>query len=401
MNSVPAVTLWQLWLIFLKLGCSSFGGPVAHLAYFRHEFVQQRRWYTEQEYAELVALCQFLPGPASSQVGIGIGYYVRGYRGALLSWLGFTLPSAILMALFAASYLWLGQNSNPSWLTALKIVAVAVVAQAVWSMAKTLCPDRARASIALLSAILMLVYSGALVQLVVIVLASVAGMLFLPPAAARDADNIARPALTRAQKWRAIGCLLLFFLLLFALPYVAELTDNAQLRLFDAFYRAGALVFGGGHVVLPLLQAQLVPAGWLSNDSFLAGYGAAQALPGPLFTFATYLGAISAPVAWQGAILATLAIFLPAFLLVFALLPWWQQLRHFSLLQRSIAAVNAAVVGILLAALYQPVFSSVVTQASDMALVLLAFIALVVWKLPPYLVVLAAACGAIMFSQWA
>ena len=381
------VSSWQLFFIFLRLGCTSFGGPVAHLGYFHHEFVQKRRWYSEQGYADILALCQFLPGPASSQVGMAIGLNASGYRGAFCAWLGFTLPSALLMLTFAYFFLAVAQAENTLWLSGLKIVALAVVAQALWGMAKSLCPDPARASIALLSAASMLLLSAIWLQIVVMLVAAVIGRIVLPKPATQPCPEV---GLNRATPF---VCFLLFFMLLLALPIAASFCDAQLLQLFDIFYRAGALVFGGGHVVLPLLQTELVPEGWLSNDSFLAGYGAAQALPGPLFALASYLGAVASSSIWLGAIIATVAMFLPAFLLVFAVLPWWQQLGRYPAMRQAMAGVNAAVVGLLGAALYTPVFTSAIAQPSDLALAVLAFLALTYWKVPPYLLVLIAVLG--------
>ena len=379
-----SVSSWHLFVIFLRLGCTSFGGPVAHLGYFHHEFVQKRRWYSEQGYADIVALCQFLPGPASSQVGMAIGLNAGGYRGALCAWLGFTLPSALLMLAFAYVYLSVAHAENTLWLSGLKIVALAVVAQALWGMAKNLCPDPARASIALLSATIMLLLSAIWLQIAVMLLAAVIGRLVLPKPAVTPCPEVSiNPAVT-------LGFFLLFILLLLALPLAVSFYDGYWLQLFDIFYRAGALVFGGGHVVLPLLQTELVPEGWLTDDGFLAGYGAAQALPGPLFALASYLGAVTSASIWLGATIATVAIFLPAFLLLFAALPWWQRLGHYPVVRQAMAGVNAAVVGLLGAALYDPVFTSAITQSSDLALAVLAFLALMYWKIPPYLLVLVA-----------
>ncbi|WP_166839472.1 chromate efflux transporter [Rheinheimera pleomorphica] len=392
MSAKSAVSLWQLFVIFLRLGCTSFGGPVAHLAYFRHEFVEKRRWYSEQHYAQTVALCQFLPGPASSQVGIAIGMERGGYCGALLSWLGFTLPSALLLLAFAYVFVGVGDSVGYHWIAALKLVAVAVVAQAVWSMAKSLCPDKLRVAIALLTAISLLLLSGVVVQLLLMLIAALIGWRFI-----RAQAVMAEQASAAAAKPTGVAPVLMFAVfagLLVLLPALAADSDSSMLKLFDHFYRAGALVFGGGHVVLPLLQAELVPA-WVNQDAFLAGYGMAQAVPGPLFTLATYLGAVTPLPAWQGAFVATLAIFLPAFLLLFAALPLWLQLSRQAGMRRAIAGINAAVVGILLAALYNPVFSSAVKHSYDMAGVVLAFVALAVWRWPPYLVVLLAALAGI------
>ena len=392
MSAKPAVSLWQLLVIFLRLGCTSFGGPVAHLAYFRHEFVEHRRWYSEQQYAQTVALCQFLPGPASSQVGIAIGLERGGYCGALLTWLGFTLPSALLLLSFAYVYASIGDSLGYHWIKALKLVAVAVVVQAVWAMAKSLCPDKLRGAIALLTAVTLLLLSGVAVQLLLMIVAAAVGWRFVS-VSAEPLDPLA-PVTAKLNVLVPVLTFTLFATLLLLLPVLAADTDSRMLQLFDHFYRAGALVFGGGHVVLPLLQAELVPT-WVNQDAFLAGYGMAQAVPGPLFTLATYLGAVTPLPAWQGALVATLAIFLPAFLLLFAALPLWLQLSRQAGMRRAIAGINAAVVGILLAALYNPVFSSAVKHSYDMAGVVLAFVALAVWRWPPYLVVLLAALAGI------
>ena len=386
------VSLWQLFVIFFRLGCTSFGGPVAHLAYFRHEFVQRRNWYTEQDYAQTVALCQFLPGPASSQAGMAIGQRCGGYWGALIAWLGFTLPSAILLLGFAYFYLNAADSLGYYWIKALKLVAVAVVTQAVWAMAKSLCPDKLRVTVALLTASLLLLVSGVLVQIALMLFAGAIGWRFIRHEIA-DESRASLP--DKPDVFKPTLILLLFCLLLLLLPWLAANSEHAGIKLFDHFYRAGALVFGGGHVVLPLLQAELVPA-WLSQDAFLAGYGAAQAVPGPLFTLATYLGAVTELPSWKGAIIATLAIFLPAFLLLFAALPIWLHLSRHQAMRRAIAGINAAVVGILLAALYNPVFTSAVSHNYDLAAVLLALVALVHWRWPPQIVVvLAAGAGVI------
>lgn len=389
----PEASLWQLFLIFFRLGCTSFGGPVAHLAYFRHEFVQRRNWYSEQDYAQTVALCQFLPGPASSQVGMAIGQHCGGYVGAILAWLGFTLPSALLLLAFAYFYISAADSLGYYWIKALKLVAVAVVAQAVWAMAKSLCPDKLRIVIALLTASLLLLLSGVLVQIALMLAAALIGWRFIR---CEKVDDSYAVITNKPGVLKPTLILLLFGMLLLLLPWVAASSDNSSIKLFDHFYRAGALVFGGGHVVLPLLQAELVPA-WLSQDAFLAGYGAAQAVPGPLFTLATYLGAVTELPPWQGALIATLAIFLPAFLLLFAALPLWLHLSRHQAMRRAIAGVNAAVVGILLAALYNPVFTSAVSHNYDLAAVLLAFVALVHWRWPPQLVIVAAAGGGVFW----
>jgi chromate transporter len=381
---------WAIFLVFLRLGLTSFGGPVAHLGYFREEFVRRRRWLDEQGYADLVALCQFLPGPASSQVGIAIGLLRGGYRGSLAAWTGFTLPSAIALVLFALGISRWGDGLPDGLLHGLKIVAVAVVAQAVWGMARNLCTDGLRISIALVSACMVLLVAGVWTQLVVIIAAGLAGLLLFRP---DDASNLTpfRPRIGRTTGFLA---LLLFFALLLVLPALAGATTSHALALLDSFYRAGSLVFGGGHVVLPLLQAEVVPPGWVSNDTFLAGYGAAQAVPGPLFTFSAFLGASmdNGNGALVNALICLVAVFIPSFLLVYGALPFWDRLRANRHMQAALIAVNAAVVGLLLAALYDPVWTSAIFGPRDFALALVALVALMVWKLPPWLVVL---CGGI------
>jgi chromate transporter len=380
---------------FFRLGLTSFGGPVAHLGYFREEFVHRRRWLDDKSYADLVALCQFLPGPASSQVGIAIGLLRGGYAGALAAWIGFTLPSAVAMVLFGYGIGALGNAAGSGWLHGLKVAAVAVVAQAVLGMARTLAPDRARATLAVVAAIIALGAPSSWGQIGAIALGGIVGAVLL-----RGGDEIA-PAALPLHVSRALGALLLavFFALLIGLPLLAAATPSQALKEFDAFYRAGSLVFGGGHVVLPLLQASVVPPGWVDNDAFLAGYGAAQAVPGPLFTFAAYLGTVMGPPpnGWIGASICLIAIFLPSFLLVIGALPFWDQLRRRPVAQASLRGVNAAVVGLLLAALYQPVWTVGITDAADFALAVAAFLLLFMWQTPPWLVViLSAAAGALI-----
>ena len=381
---------WSVFLIFLRLGLSSFGGPVAHLAYFRDEFVTRRQWLSERSYADLVALCQFLPGPASSQVGMAIGLSRSGYSGAFAAWAGFTLPSAFALTVFALGLARYGDVIPPGVLHGLKIVALAVVAQAVWGMARSLCIGALRLSFMLVAAGLALSIPSAWGQLGLIVTAGVAGLLLFKPLPASAHDPL--PITVSARS--GVICLVLFFVLLAGLPVLTQLMPGQTLALIDAFYRAGSLVFGGGHVVLPLLQAEVVPAGWVSNEAFLAGYGAAQAVPGPLFTFAAFLGASmqEAPSGWAGSLLCLLAIFAPSFLLIVGSLPFWERLRRNTRTQAALAGINAAVVGLLLAALYQPVGTGAIHQPSDFALAVLAFVALMYWRLPPWLVVLA--CGA-------
>ena len=421
---------WAVFLIFLRLGLTSFGGPVAHLGYFHAEFVARRRWLGERAYADLVALCQFLPGPASSQVGMALGLQRAGYRGALAAWAGFTLPSAIALILFALGLARHGDALLSGALHGLKVVAVAVVAQAVWGMAGKLCIGRARITLMALAACMVLALPTAWTQVGVIALAGLAGLALFraqaeagvrePSAATRRAAssgaragdlgplpsvsvplagvsepdsgvlgaNTGAPGPRSGWLWLAA-----FFALLAALPLLVALQPDGWLARVDAFYRSGALVFGGGHVVLPLLQAEVVPTGWVDGEAFLAGYGAAQAVPGPLFTFAAFLGAAAQDGygGWVGGIVCLLAVFAPSFLLVAGALPFWERLRRDARMQAALAGINAAVVGLLLAALYQPVWTSAIHRPQDFALGLVALVALMSWKWPPWLVV--AACG--------
>jgi len=376
---------WAVFLVFLRLGLTSFGGPVAHLGYFRDEFVTRRQWLTERSYADLVALCQFLPGPASSQVGIALGLSRSGYAGALAAWAGFTLPSAIALILFAQGMASYGDVIPAGVLHGLKVVAVAVVAQAVWGMARNLCPDAPRVTIMAAAACFVLLLPSAWGQVGVIVIAAVIGLLLFKPQQGAAHDPL--PIVMR----RRVGLLwlALFFALLMGLPLLTALFPGQTLAMVDAFYRAGSLVFGGGHVVLPLLQAEVVPPGWVDNEFFLAGYGAAQAVPGPLFTFAAFLGASmnETPSGWLGGMICLLAIFAPSFLLVAGALPFWERLRRNVRAQAVLSGINAAVVGLLLAALYQPVWTSAIHAPQDFGLALVALVALVFWKLPPWLVV--------------
>jgi len=377
---------------FLKLGLTSFGGPVAHLGYFRAEFVDRRRWFDDRSFTDLVALCQFLPGPASSQVGMAIGLSRAGWLGALAAWCAFTLPSAFALIVFAYGIARWGALVGSGAVHGLKVAAVAVVAQAVWGMAKNLCPDRARAGMALVAALLVLALPTAWSQVAVIALAAVVGwrLLKLPhqQPVAHQGFGVSRTA--------GVVALVLFVLLLAGLPLLALATQSPAWTIVDGFYRAGALVFGGGHVVLPLLQAVVVPAGVVTNEQFLAGYGAAQAVPGPLFSFAAYLGAVMhGPFSGRtGGLALLVVIFVPAFLLVAGALPFWDALRQRDAVQSAMAGVNAAVVGILLAALYDPVWTSAIRGRADFAVALAAFGLLVVAHLSPLLVVvLAAAAG--------
>jgi chromate transporter len=382
----------EVLLIFLRLGCTSFGGPVAHIGYFRSEFVQRRRWLPESSFADLVALCQFMPGPASSQLGMSIGLLRAGPLGMLAAWVGFTLPSALLMLAFAYGVEALGDVSNAAWLKGLKLVAVAVVAQAVWGMAQSLAPDRPRATVAVVAALIALAIPSSVGQIAAIVLGAIAGLTLLPkPALTADADHV--PLGLKLHRGVAVGAIILFFALLLFLPPLASTINNQALHLFDSFYRAGALVFGGGHVVLPLLQAAVVPTGWVTNDAFLAGYGAAQAMPGPLFTFSAYLGAVMIPPpnGAVGALVCVVAIFAPSFLLAIGLIPFWDTLRRRQTMQAMLRGLNAAVVGVLLAALYTPVWTSGVHSSAGFGLALAALLALTLWAVSPWIVVVAGA----------
>ncbi len=393
-SAPPASTPWpQLFLIFLRLGLTSFGGPVAHLGYFRDEFVQRRRWLSERAYADLVALCQFLPGPASSQVGMALGLVRGGWGGALAAWAGFTLPSALLLAALAVGLSARGDLVPPGVLHGLKVVAVAVVAQAVWGMARTLCKGPARMAFMLVSAAVLWRWSGVSAQLGVMLIAGLLGWSLWGRGAGKGPAHVDAPLSLPLGRRGGAVLLALFAALLVLLPLVAHVGPGRLWALVDAFYRAGALVFGGGHVVLPLLQAAVVQTGWVAPDAFLAGYGAAQAVPGPLFTFAAFLGASVQgwPSGLLGAAVCLVSIFLPAFLLVTGALPFWEPLRASRAAQGALAGVNAAVVGLLLAALIHPVGSSALHSWADAALALAAFWALQRAKLPPWAVVMA--CG--------
>ena len=385
-------TLLEVFLAFLKLGLTSFGGPVAHLSYFRAEFVERRGWLDDKSYSDLVALCQFLPGPASSQVGIALGLGRAGWGGAMAAWIGFTLPSAVALILFAAGVTQWEALSQSGAVHGLKVVAVAVVAQAVWGMAKSLCPDRLRAGVAIVAVLLVLAVPSAVGQIAAIVAGGLVGrwalkLGHLPAEQHRDYG---------VSKVTGAALLGLFVVLLVVLPLLVAAVHSPALSVIATFYQAGALVFGGGHVVLPLLQAGVVPGGLVSNDVFLAGYGAAQAVPGPLFTFAAFLGAVmpSPFGGWLGGLTLLLAIFLPASLLVVGALPFWESLRQRDGVQRAMAGVNAAVVGVLVAALYDPVWTSAIHSTADFGLALAAFGLLVYGRVSPVLVVaLAAVAG--------
>lgn len=401
MDSKPGSTsghAWEVLRVFLKLGCTAFGGPIAHLGFFRQEFVEKRRWIDDGAYADLVALCQFLPGPASSQVALALGWKRAGFVGALCAGLGFTLPSAVLMLAFAFGVKQFSSFSQSGWVQGLKIAAAAVVAQALWQMAKRLCPDVPRAIIASMAAGVLLLAPTAWMQLAVIAGGALAGILLK-----QKFLSLVKPALvaTAQPRFAGLSWLVAFFALLLFLPLAARLWPLQWLQIVDGFYRAGALVFGGGHVILPLLEQATVGRGWLDHDAFLAGYGAAQALPGPLFTFAAYLGATVSigPQGIIGGLLALFAIFLPSVLLIFGVLPHWDRLRQMPLAQALLAGTNAAVVGLLAAAFYSPICTSALTEPSRFVIAGLAFAGLMFGNMPPWLVVLACAlAGKIVLS---
>ncbi|WP_027966251.1 chromate efflux transporter [Halomonas halocynthiae] len=370
---------------FLLLGLTSFGGPVAHLGYFRTEFVERRRWLSEQDYADLVALCQFLPGPASSQVGFALGLMRAGYLGAIAAWVAFTLPSASVLVLFALGSSMFDGPLGQGLIHGLKVTAVAIVAHAVWGMARNLCPDARRAGIALAAVFAVVFISGPLGQVVAISIGAIAGMLLCRAGSGVEVRDV--PVPVSARVGNLMG--LLFIFLLFGLPFLAWVSPTDVVVVLDAFYRAGALVFGGGHVVLPLLESEVVASGWVSAEEFLTGYGATQAVPGPLFTFAAYLGWVIAPLGDNllGAVLALATIFIPGMLLLVAVLPHWGQLRRWRNTQALMRGANAAVVGILGAALYQPVWTSAIHGSYDFALALAGFVLLSIWKVPAWVVV--------------
>jgi chromate transporter len=376
----------EVFRVFLKLGLTSFGGPIAHLGYYRDELVVRRQWLDETTYADLVALCQFLPGPASSQVGFSLGVLRgNGLLGGVAAWFAFTTPSALILFAFAMGAAAFTGPAAEGFLHGLKLVAVAVVAQAIWGMARTLAPDRARAGIALAAVAMVVLVAGSFGQIAAIALGAGAGLWLCRGEVAPLSGHLNFPVTRRG----GVIALVFFATLLLIPPVVVTATSSQALALFDAFYRSGALVFGGGHVVLPLLQAQVVTPGWVSNEAFLAGYGLAQAVPGPLFTFAAYLGAVMgpAPNGLVGAAIALIAIFLPGILLVYGMLPFWDAMRTRPAAQAAMRGTNAAVVGILSAALYNPVWTSAVLTPRDFAIALTGFLLLTVWKLPSWVVV--------------
>jgi chromate transporter len=386
-NKKPSVRkLLEILVVSTRLGLTSFGGPVAHLGYFHNEYVQRRKWLDEKSYADLVALCQFLPGPASSQVGIGIGVMRAGVLGGLISFLGFTLPSVLALIIFALILQGL-DVADAGWIHGLKLVAVAVVAHAILGMAEKLTPDLKRKAIALLALVVTLFWQTAYTQVGIILLSAVIGFLLYRQ---QKEESDARVKFPLSRRF-AMMCLVLFFALLVLLPIAREATSLHWIAMFDSFYRSGSLVFGGGHVVLPLLEREFVPTGWVSDEAFLAGYGATQAVPGPLFTFAAYLGAVMN--GWAGGMIATVAIFFPAFLLILGTLPFWDQLRRNPKVKGAMMGVNAAVVGILLSAFYHPIWTSSILAPLDFAFAAILFSMLVFWKLPPWVIVITGAIG--------
>lgn len=388
----------EVFGVFLKLGLTSFGGPVAHLGYFRAEFVDRRRWLSDREYGELVALCQFLPGPASSQVGFAVGLLRGGIRGALAAFAAFTLPSAVLMVAFASGAELLGGTIGEGLLTGLKLVAIAIVAQAVLAMARSLTPDVPRAGIALGTLALVALVGGSLAQIVAIVLGAAAGLALCRQAQAGAGST--EPLRFPVQRAWGIGCLISCALLLVGAPAIAALTGSGTMRLFDAFVRAGALVFGGGHVVLPLLHEAVVAPGWVSEEQFLTGYGAAQAMPGPLFTVAAYLGFVSTmgPGGLVGAAVALVAVFLPGMLLLTGTLPFWNAFRRRAWAQAAVRGANAAVVGILAAALVSLIATSSAEGPWPLGLAAVCFVLLVAFRVPPWAVVVVGACGGALLA---
>jgi len=390
-NKTGIKPVLEVFAVSLKLGLTSFGGPVAHLGYYHNEYIEKRKWLDERSYLDLVALCQFLPGPASSQIGIAIGTIRAGYAGGIAAWFGFTIPSAVMMILFA--FMLQGFNVIDSgWLHGLKIVAAAIVAQAILIMWQKLITDKIRSAIAIAVFIILLFWHSAFSQIILIAFSGILGLIFY-----RNHDL---PVITTinvpVKRREAVLCLVLFFVLLVLLPFLRNLTGSHLIAAADSFYRSGSLVFGGGHVVLPLLEQEVVPAGWVSKDIFLAGYGAAQGVPGPLFTFAAYLGTMIGGI--KGAVLALTAIFLPAYLLIIGALPFWNMLRNSTKIQGALTGINAAVVGILLAALYNPVWISAVFSKYDLAFTVLLFGMLVFIKLPPWIIVIAGASGGMILD---
>ena len=405
-------SLWTIFLSFLKLGCTSFGGPIAHIGFFRHEFVNQRQWISEKDYADLVALCQFLPGPASSQVGMALGMFQRGYLGALVAWLGFTLPSALLMIGLALGLVQFQTLIPAGLLHGLKLVALAIVAQAVYAMAKTFCDDWRKMLITLLSIALLTLANASYWQVLTIAIGALLGLLWLKLKPIATPPQQAPNPIAEGYRGHVAGWTFLFVTGLVALPLLLPLWSSPVLATIDAFFRAGSLVFGGGHAVLPLLQAEFVDSGAVAADTFVAGYGAVQAMPGPLFTFAGFLGA-AIPVDYfnpatsigmtgglLGGCIALIAVFAPAFLLLAMILPFWQQLRQNAKVQQALAGIGASVVGILAHTLYQPIATSTLLTPSDVVIAVTAIIALQYAKISPWLLVLIGAFVGVLQAQF-
>lgn len=392
LNKNKVTALFEILFVSTKLGLTSFGGPVAHLGYFHDEYIRRRKWMDEKSYADLVALCQFLPGPASSQVGIGIGVMRAGVLGGIFSFIGFTLPSVFALIIFA-SLLHTFEFGNAGWIHGLKIVAVVVVAHAILGMANKLTPDLKRRALALFALVTTLLWQTAITQVGVILLAGLIGYIMYHKEEMEEDKSIKNFHISHK-----IGyiCLSLFFGLLIVLPIIREFTTNEWIALFDSFYRSGSLVFGGGHVVLPLLEQEFVRSAWLTSEQFLAGYGATQAVPGPLFTFSAYIGTVIH--GWQGGLFATFAIFLPAFLLLLGTLPFWDTLRKNPSIKSALMGVNASVVGILISAFYTPIWTSSILRPIDFALAAILFSMLVFWKLPPWVIVLLGAFGGLVIT---
>lgn len=396
---MQSVNHFRIFLIFLRLGLTSFGGPVAHIGYFRDEFVRRRKWLSEDAFADLVALTQFLPGPASSQLNFAVGYMRGGLPGGVVAWCGFTLPSAFFLIACGYGVLAAGDVSAAAWIRGLKIASVAVVAKAVFEMGKKLCPDRTTRTVAALATCAMVSFQSPLAQVAVIVLGAAAGYFLIRPPL-QPVGGKENPFLKGTTR-RPLIWLGTFFGLLIALPILAAIFPAVRsIAYVDAFYRAGALVFGGGHVVLPLLEQGIVGPGWVSRETFLAGYGITQAVPGPLFTFSAFLGTVfvDGPNGFPGGLLCLVAIFLPSLLLTIGVLPYWNHLRSNIGAQAALAGTNAAVVGLLLAAFYDPVFTVGIRNGGDFAFLAIAFAALQFWKLPPWaLVIASAAAGSVVF----
>jgi len=384
-----AAALLEVLAVSTKLGLTSFGGPIAHLGYFHNEYIQKRKWLDERSYADLVALCQFLPGPASSQVGIGIGTMRAGLLGGVLAWIGFTMPSILFMVAFA--YLLKGFNiANSGWIHGLKIVAVAIVAHAVLTMGQKLANDKIKGTIAIIAAAVVLAWQSPYSQVAVILASGLIGLLIYKDVKIPETES----SKVKLNKHFSLFCISLFFALLVVAPVVRDFIPGFSIQIFDSFYRSGSLVFGGGHVVLPLLEMETVPTGWVSQQDFMAGYGATQAVPGPLFTFSAYLGAMANGI--PGAVVATFGVFLPSFLLVIGALPFWNKLRRNHRIQGALISINAAVVGILLAALFNPLWITAIKSSVDFVLAAILFGMLIFWKLPPWMIVIAGVLGGIL-----